>query len=743
MVDRTDNDTNTGGQQTVIPDPPEKSTTFDFKLRLGSRESTAALASRETGELVQLQPIDWESFTGLATHEDVREYQTDSELQSIIVELANHIATPEELAKEARRQQDEVAAAAAAVAAAAVAPPPPAPAGFQLPAPTPVPPLAPELVPVEPSVAVPTIVEQTQNPSVETPVLAVNAAPVVGEPEQPDLVVASPVLEAPAVPAPVAEAPVVVALEVVDEPPVAAPVTPVAPVATAAPAPAPLKLTSNAEAMAASAVAAAPVAVPALQLARIERRPDAARPTKPVDFHALLGQAGMAPTAVKKRKKRHPFRVLFKLLIVVGMLGAGAYYGKKYVLDKRWDAEVKPFAEDVAGERDLVWKRSVEVVELRMKEYAPKLVTSVFGPEPDVDLLQSEWRAMGLLEGELDLEAVGTYAASFRPVFYDPVDGVIYELGGIAKDLRELHLDDALAHALLDQHTGWSDRLATSNPGQQLALRALVDGDARAVALAIVDPSDSELDDLFTEMQELAKDEAVTIGSTRNYPVDRTIGGGTPVSQLFAPDVFGDMAARTELIEAGVPSDAAVLDGARGIGSDPITFGADADTAGMLYWYYVLAGRIDDVAAWNAAVAWDGDQTVVEKVSGGTCVSATISATDEVGRQALLGALEQWAALSPVESKTTVTAVGTERIEVASCDPGTAADTTADETIAFWGYAGAELAAASDFDLADDDKARACTITAIRAYGVHQMVAAGDPNADTVTTDIQKACVDA
>ena len=50
---------------TPTDERPDKPISFDFKLRLGSRESTAELNNRATGELVQLQPIDWDSFTGL------------------------------------------------------------------------------------------------------------------------------------------------------------------------------------------------------------------------------------------------------------------------------------------------------------------------------------------------------------------------------------------------------------------------------------------------------------------------------------------------------------------------------------------------------------------------------------------------------------------------------------------------------------------------------------------------------
>ena len=90
-------------RSTPDDDRAEKPISFDFKLRLGTRESTAALAGRATGELVQLQPIDWDSFTGLRDDDAPREYKTDGDLPSIIVELANQIAGPETLAQAALR----------------------------------------------------------------------------------------------------------------------------------------------------------------------------------------------------------------------------------------------------------------------------------------------------------------------------------------------------------------------------------------------------------------------------------------------------------------------------------------------------------------------------------------------------------------------------------------------------------------------------------------------------------------
>ena len=120
-------------------------------------------------------------------------------------------------------------------------------------------------------------------------------------------------------------------------------------------------------------------------------------------------------------------------------------------------------------------------------------------------------------------------------------------------------------------------------------------------------------------------------------------------------------------------------------------------------------------------------------------MTSTISALDEAGRQKLQTAFEQWAALAPVESLTTVTPVGVDQVEVKSCDPGLAADTMADVPVTPWGFAADELDAVVDVDARATD-VRSCTINAIRSYGVHQLSAAGDPAAATAITDIQTSC---
>ena len=174
------------------------------------------------------------------------------------------------------------------------------------------------------------------------------------------------------------------------------------PVVPAGPISAPVQMLTNAEAMASSAAQAPAARPPApslapLQLARIERKPGAERPTKPVDFHALLGQAGMQPQTGKRRKKRHPFRTLLKLVVVLGIIGGGLFFGKKYVLDMRWSSELKPYADAVSTSRELKWTKAVDVTTLPAAEYAEHLTTLALGPAANESDLGAEWRAMGLL----------------------------------------------------------------------------------------------------------------------------------------------------------------------------------------------------------------------------------------------------------------------------------------------------------------------------------------------------------
>jgi hypothetical protein len=694
--------------------PDEKPISFDFKLRLGSRDTTAALADRGTGELVQLQPIDWDSFTGLRDDGAPREYKTEGDLPSIIVELANHIAlapliTDEvDVEIEAEPQPDAVAE--------------PEPEPVTEPEPEPV--AEPEPEPEPQPVAEPEFQRQLEPADrIELPQI------VLQTPDTPSGQVAM------SIPAMVpADQPVVQlisgsdALALATSPPRLMAVTP-APEAVPAPAP--------------TVVPMAP-----LQLAKIERRPGAERPTKPVDFHALLGEAGLQPASKqqRRRKKRHPFRALFKLIVVLAVLSGAAYAVKTYYLDMRWDKDLEPFADDVADARDLQWDSAVDMQTLPLDEYAQHLVTSALGAGADGQTMVAEWRAMGLAEGDIDIDTVSKYAASIRPVMYDPTDATIYRLEDVPAngDLHDYRLYQALDLALLDQHFHWSEGIDQLGPAERAGRLALVQGDAATTVEQITRSTDSDRSRLATQITRLREDIGVDIAGAADYPVALLVGADGAARDLFADGVVGTTDERNELFADLDVDDGDVLDSLRGLDHRSNAIGTTSESAGMAYWYYALAGRLPDADAWNAAVAWDGDQTTVESVDAGDCVAATISTLDGPGHALMLSALQRWAAAAPPESVATVTDASTNQIQVRSCDPGTVADTKVDDPILVYGFSAYEYGVIDELDFTADVAARECTINGVRNFGVlGQLLNGDDAGAQSTVDQVLASCASA
>ncbi len=459
--------------------------------------------------------------------------------------------------------------------------------------------------------------------------------------------------------------------------------------------------------------------------------------TGAVDFHALLGQAGLA-SASTRRKKRRPFRFLLKLVIVLGIIGAGGYFGKIYVLDQRWDAELKPFAEAVANERGLEWRRAVRAEELPAEEYAARLATGWLGIDADEVLdLGAEWRAMGLVEGELSLDGIGAAAIGTRPAFYDPGDRTIYVAAGTPAELRELALDRALAMALLDQHHGWSEGWADRDLGERTALLTLFDGDASATAFALAATDAAGEEQLVAQVLEVRDQNAGRATGAPRYAADLlSAGGGTRfLFEGLAPD------RRDALLDTGISSDAGVFDVARPLDQLPVDLLAEpGETRGLAYWYYVLAGRVPSDQAWEAALAWQGDRVV--RVTSGpvNCVQATIATAPEA-QPVLLAALQQWQAASPSDAGTTVTAPTPDQLSVVSCDPGAAADTVVVDDVAVFGDSIAESRLVG-MTGADDTGERACVVRGVRGYDITAVLASGDTAAiDDAVAALRESCV--
>lgn len=369
----------------------------------------------------------------------------------------------------------------------------------------------------------------------------------------------------------------------------------------------------------------------------------------------------------KKKQKRHLFRSFVTLVVLFGLLAGGAYAAKTYLLrEPQWSAEMKPLADAVASARGLHFKEAVEVTSLPAADYAKRLAGSVAGISAD---RAATWRALGLLSGEFDLEAIGRQAMNDSPAFYDPVAKTIVYSEDLAvyEHLYRFAMHRALTMALLDQQYDWSTRISATSPAAALGLRAVVDGDALQVAnsLAAADGPDQ----LAPEMLSFVQGHGATV-SPSQY-ASAVVGRAGVALRYLVTSTSTDPAALAAL-EQRTPVDDSQFDAAR----TQTPSAAAPATQGMIFWYYVLASRIDDTVAWSAATRWTGDSVATSTGAAAQCVDAKIRAADPDGAAVLLATFQTWAAAAPAESTTTVVPIDGNQVAIRACDPTAAITAT-------------------------------------------------------------------
>lgn len=414
-----------------------------------------------------------------------------------------------------------------------------------------------------------------------------------------------------------------------------------------------------------------PPAMPAPQLSQSDmyspRQSAPAAPQSRINFADLASNSLPPP----RRKKRHPLRKFFAFVVLLGLIGGGLFAAKKYLLDQQWEGDVKQLAADVEGARDLSFDHAIPVSALPSGEYAIAVTRATHGiTDENVTNIAGEWRALGLLTGPLDERSIGMSALADAPAFYDSGKETIYVVEDLEPELYQFAMKRALTLALLDQEYGWGDRIADASPAVATGTRALYDGDALAVANELT--TDEERAEIILQI----------FGLYTKYEIP-------PSPSPFATVVVGRLGVATRpyvevtavedraAVEADVTiSDGQVLD-LRWLAMDDVFAPAAATSRGMLYWYHVLASRIDNDLAWQAALSWRGDSVSTVNSTTGTCVVATIDVTPALFDTAA-GAFQQWVASAPAASKAAVTSIVNDagaQVTVNSCDPGEAVPT--------------------------------------------------------------------
>jgi len=372
-------------------------------------------------------------------------------------------------------------------------------------------------------------------------------------------------------------------------------------------------------------------------------------------------------TPVRAKPKKHTGLKLVAAVVLLAMLAGGLFAAKYYLLDRtHWSAEMAPLAKEVENARGLTFDHDVPLVTVAPAEYATRLGDSLLGfTEANAPAIQAEWRSLGLLDGPLDRAAIGATAMADSPAFYDATTGHIYEVSGLGAEFRRFSIERALTMALLDQHFAWSNKITNESQSVQIGTRALFDADAMATATSLIPASSKSR--IATQMFEMYKQYKIPATPS---PFATTVAGRLGLADRPFFDER-DPKDRDQLEQQGLFPDGQVFDLRRLTATDVET--ARANSRGMLYWYHVLAARLDDDLAWRIALTWQADTLTTVDSGTTTCVAAVFTPSASGAAAALL-TFQAWANAAPHASLTKVTSLpgagGAKQIKIDACDPG-------------------------------------------------------------------------
>lgn len=361
--------------------------------------------------------------------------------------------------------------------------------------------------------------------------------------------------------------------------------------------------------------------------------------------------------ASRPRRRRRVLSRLMTMLVLVGLVGAGLVAARQYLLEPQWADDIAPLADEVAAARGLEFIEAVPVVEQTPTVYSMMLMGSVFDvSEATIDDTAGEWRALGLLNGVLDAATIGRTALPDQPAFFDPATGTVNVVNGLGPELRGFAIQRALGMALLDQHYAWSTLLAGEPLSVVTGTRMVVEADALATAQSLVTEAErvaiaTQTTDLFArlEVPPSPSPYATAVLSRLGvamWPWFRELADGDRVALLTGIRLTDASVLDLRRFAAVAPAPGAAAPTTLAGRPLPLDEAGATGTRGMLFWYHVLAGRLDSDLAWRAALSWQDDSLSVERTAGRVCVSALFE-TDAVGGQLARAAFEQWSAASP------------------------------------------------------------------------------------------------
>jgi len=292
------------------------------------------------------------------------------------------------------------------------------------------------------------------------------------------------------------------------------------------------------------------------------------------------------------------------------------------------------------------------------------------GPE-EAQTFVGVLRALGLIEGNVAIDAVARQQASGVIGFYDAKTKELYVRGVDATASTKQTLVHELTHALDDQHFGL-DRPELDKPDQsdgQSAFQALVEGDAMTVESAWHDALPQEDQDAVDAAESAggaddgAEPDVFTKASAFPYAVGpdfvsalRDAGGQSRLDDAFArPPTTTEQILYPERFLNGegalrVPAPAA---DAKVV---------DEGSLGELGLFLVADATVDHPTAARASTGWGGDTYRAWKDGNRTCIRANIQMDTPADTAQLIDTLRVWAAKHPG-----ATVTGGDPIQINNC----------------------------------------------------------------------------
>jgi hypothetical protein len=277
-------------------------------------------------------------------------------------------------------------------------------------------------------------------------------------------------------------------------------------------------------------------------------------------------------------------------------------------------------------------------------------------------------QALGILALDYNPKSSAATDTSSILGYYDPVSKQLVVRGAFVSPYVRKTLVHELTHALQDQHFDLQKLLRSSDDDSSLAMRSLVEGDAKRIENGYISTLSPTEQDLLEREARTKGDEEFPIGYEFGFANFPYVEGSAFAQDLVAR---GGQAALDKAFANPPTSSKQILQPATYMSgeqpvsvSPPAAGGAiiDRGTIGEFELIYVLGQNIDlpDAAALTAD--WAGSSFVTWKGASGPCTRMRLANESAAGTERMTAALEAWAS---VDSRRSVN--GGDPITVTSC----------------------------------------------------------------------------